>query len=32
MPLYESAGFRVLQGPTMAWTAPGVRPGMGFRD
>jgi GNAT superfamily N-acetyltransferase len=26
--LYESFGFRVLGGATMAWTAPGVRPGM----
>lgn len=30
-PLYEEFGFRVLQGPTMAWTRPGVRPGLGFR-
>ena len=28
--LYESFGFRVLSGPTMAWTAPHVQPGMGF--
>jgi GNAT superfamily N-acetyltransferase len=27
-PLYESEGFRVLGGATMAWTKPGVRPGM----
>jgi GNAT superfamily N-acetyltransferase len=27
-PLYEAAGFRVLGGATMAWTRPGVRPGM----
>jgi hypothetical protein len=27
-PLYESFGFRVLGGATMAWTAPGVVPGM----
>ena len=27
-PLYESFGFRVLGGATMAWTAPGVSPGM----
>lgn len=27
-PLYESFGFRVLGGATMAWTAPGVAPGM----
>jgi ribosomal protein S18 acetylase RimI-like enzyme len=27
-PLYESEGFRVLGGATMAWTRPGVRPGM----
>ena len=27
-PLYESFGFRVLGGATMAWTAPGVQPGM----
>jgi GNAT superfamily N-acetyltransferase len=27
-PLYEQAGFRVLGGATMAWTAPGVTPGM----
>jgi GNAT superfamily N-acetyltransferase len=26
--LYESFGFRVLGGATMAWTAPGVEPGM----
>ncbi|MDT7571972.1 MAG: hypothetical protein QOE05_2146 [Actinomycetota bacterium] len=26
--LYESFGFRVLGGATMAWVAPGVRPGM----
>ncbi len=31
-PLYESAGFRVLSGATMAWTRPGVRPGLGFTD
>ena len=30
-PLYRSAGFRVLAGPTMAWTAPHVRPGLGYR-
>ena len=29
--LYESFGFRVLGGATMAWTAPGVRPGMPAR-
>ena len=27
-PLYESFGFRVLGGATMAWTAPGIAPGM----
>ena len=27
-PLYESEGFKVLGGATMAWTKPGVRPGM----
>ncbi len=27
-PLYESFGFRVLGGATMAWTAPGTTPGM----
>jgi GNAT superfamily N-acetyltransferase len=27
-PLYEAFGFRVLGGNTMAWTAPGVAPGM----
>ena len=27
-PLYEEFGFRVLGGATMAWTAPGVEPGM----
>jgi len=27
-PLYEAFGFRVLGGATMAWTAPGTRPGM----
>jgi GNAT superfamily N-acetyltransferase len=27
-PLYESEGFAVLGGATMAWTRPGVRPGM----
>jgi GNAT superfamily N-acetyltransferase len=27
-PLYESEGFRVLGGATMAWTRAGVRPGM----
>ncbi|MDP9435181.1 MAG: GNAT family N-acetyltransferase [Actinomycetota bacterium] len=26
--LYERFGFRVLGGTSMAWTAPGVRPGM----
>ena len=26
--LYASFGFRVLGGATMAWTAPGIRPGM----
>jgi ribosomal protein S18 acetylase RimI-like enzyme len=26
--LYASFGFRVLGGATMAWTAPGVTPGM----
>jgi len=31
-PLYASAGFRVLAGPTMAWTASHVRPGLGFRE
>lgn len=28
-PLYEAEGFKVLGGATMAWTRPGVRPGMG---
>lgn len=28
-PLYEQFGFRVLGGATMAWTAPGSRPGSG---
>ena len=27
-PLYEAFGFRELGGATMAWTAPGVEPGM----
>ncbi|MCW2599432.1 MAG: hydrolase [Frankiales bacterium] len=27
-PLYEAFGFQVLGGATMAWTAPGSRPGM----
>lgn len=27
-PLYEEFGFQVLGGATMAWTAPGVTPGM----
>jgi GNAT superfamily N-acetyltransferase len=27
-PLYASEGFKVLGGATMAWTQPGVRPGM----
>ena len=27
-PLYEAFGFRALGGATMAWTAPGARPGM----
>ncbi|MCU1674105.1 MAG: family N-acetyltransferase [Frankiales bacterium] len=27
-PLYEEFGFRVLGGATMAWTAPGITPGM----
>ncbi len=27
-PLYEDFGFRVLGGATMAWTVPGVTPGM----
>jgi ribosomal protein S18 acetylase RimI-like enzyme len=27
-PLYEAEGFRTLGGATMAWTRPGVRPGM----
>jgi len=27
-PLYESEGFEELGGATMAWTRPGVRPGM----
>ena len=27
-PLYEAFGFRVLGGATMAWTTPGIRPGM----
>ena len=27
-PLYEAFGFRTLGGATMAWTAPGNRPGM----
>lgn len=27
--LYEELGFRVLGGATMAWNAPGTRPGMG---
>ena len=31
-PLYLSLGFRVLAGPSMAWTAPNVRPGLGFRE
>jgi GNAT superfamily N-acetyltransferase len=26
--LYESFGFRLLGGATMAWVAPGIRPGM----
>ena len=30
-PLYESFGFRQLGGATMAWTAPGVAPGMPAR-
>lgn len=30
-PLYEAFGFRVLGGATMAWNAPGSRPGMGMR-
>lgn len=29
LPLYAAAGFRVLGGATMAWNAPGTRPGMG---
>ena len=28
LPLYEAFGFRALGGATMAWTAPGVTPGM----
>ena len=28
-PLYESFGFRVLGGATMAWNAAGTRPGLG---
>jgi GNAT superfamily N-acetyltransferase len=28
LPLYESFGFRTLGGATMAWTAPGSRPGL----
>lgn len=32
LPLYEAAGFRRLGGASMAWTAPDVRPGLGFRD
>ena len=28
LPLYEAFGFRTLGGATMAWTAPGTRPGM----
>ena len=28
-PLYAAFGFRTLGGATMAWTAPGNRPGMG---
>ena len=31
-PLYLSLGFRVLAGPSMAWTAPDVRPGLGFQE
>jgi len=31
-PLYASEGFKVLGGATMAWTKPGVRPGMGADD
>lgn len=30
LPLYEAAGFRRLGGASMAWTAPHVRPGLGF--
>ena len=30
-PLYEEFGFQVLGGATMAWTAPGVAPGMPVR-
>lgn len=30
-PLYEEFGFRVLGGATMAWTRPGVEPGMPAR-
>ncbi len=32
LPLYTAAGFRVLGGATMAWSAPGTRPGMGGPD
>jgi GNAT superfamily N-acetyltransferase len=31
-PLYQAFGFRVLGGATMAWTAPHIRPGLGFAD
>ena len=30
LPLYESFGFRVLSGATMAWTDGGPGPGLGF--
>jgi GNAT superfamily N-acetyltransferase len=30
-PLYESFGFRVLGGATMAWNAEGTNPGLGLR-
>lgn len=31
LPMYQAAGFRLLGGASMAWTAPHVRPGMGYR-
>jgi ribosomal protein S18 acetylase RimI-like enzyme len=30
--MYQAAGFRLLGGASMAWTAPHVRPGMGYRQ